>query len=235
MSEPGSVVVTGGTGALGRALVEVLLERGDRVAVPYRSVRGYESLRRDLGEPAGLWGGEADVANPESVERFMTRAREALGPIDGVAAIAGAYQGNGPLESAPASEWDAMLAGNLHSAWATCRAALPHLLENGGSVVMVSARSVATGGAGAAAYTVSKAGVEALTRALAAENRERNVRFNAVAPGIIDTPANRAAMPGADTTGWVPPAQIARVIAFLLGPESQATTGSIVAVHGSGA
>jgi NAD(P)-dependent dehydrogenase (short-subunit alcohol dehydrogenase family) len=227
------VVVTGGTGALGRAVAAHLLRHGDRVAVPYRTRDGFEKLRHELGDAAGLWGAQADLGDLRSSAAFFAEARRELGPIRGLAALAGAYRGSPTLEAAPEDEWPAMLDANLHTAWVACRCALPHLLEQGGSAVTVSARAVAQGGAGAAAYAVSKAGVEALTRALAGENRERGVRFNAVAPGIIDSPGNRTAMPRADRAGWVAPESIAEVIGFLLSPASLPTTGAVIPVHGS--
>jgi NAD(P)-dependent dehydrogenase (short-subunit alcohol dehydrogenase family) len=125
-----------------------------------------------------------------------------------------------------------MLRSNLRATYVTCRAALPHLLRAGGSVVTVGSRNMETGASGAAAYAVSKAGVLALTRSLALENRDRGVRFNLVAPGTIDTPANRRAIPKADASRWVPPEAIAEVVAFLLSPASSPVSGAVVPVYG---
>jgi NAD(P)-dependent dehydrogenase (short-subunit alcohol dehydrogenase family) len=98
--------------------------------------------------------------------------------------------------------------------------------------VTVASKVAESGGAGAAAYAVSKAAVIALTRVLARENQPRGVRFNCVMPGIIDTPANRRAMGTADTSHWVPPEAIARVVLFLLSPDSAPVTGAIVPTDG---
>jgi NAD(P)-dependent dehydrogenase (short-subunit alcohol dehydrogenase family) len=223
-------VVTGATGALGRAVVAALLARGARVAAPYRSADRWREVERALPGRERLWSKPADVSFPESACEFVDQALEQLGRLDGVAAVAGAYAGGVPFEKAPASEWPNMLGANLAPTYAICRAALPALLKQGGSVVTVAARLATEGGGGSAAYAVSKAAVLALTRVLALENRERGVRFNCVAPGTIDTPANRAAMSGADKTKWTPPEAIADVIAFLLGPASAPTTGALVPV-----
>ena len=99
-------------------------------------------------------------------------------------------------------------------------------------MVTVASRLVEQGGAGSAAYVVSKAGVAALSRVLALEYRDRKIRFNCVAPGTIDTPDNRAAMPSADRASWTPPEAIARVIAFLLSPASSPVTGAYIPVEG---
>lgn len=224
------LIVSGGTGALGRAVVAALLARGDRVAVPYRGTPGFDALRTATGGAPGLWGAEADIADLAGARRFVDAAAGWLGRLDGVACLAGAWQGGGPLETTPLSEWDAMLRVNLATVYATCRAALPHLLKEGGSVVTVSSRTAETGGAGAAAYAASKSAVLALTRALSLENADRGVRFNAISPTVIDTEANRHAMPRADRSQWTAPEDIARVVAFLLSPASATVTGAVIPV-----
>jgi NAD(P)-dependent dehydrogenase (short-subunit alcohol dehydrogenase family) len=106
-----------------------------------------------------------------------------------------------------------MLRGNLDSAAYVCRAALPHLRQQGGSIVAIGSRAAETGGSGMAAYAVSKLALHALVRVLAQENRAHGVRVNAVLPGTIDTPANRGAMKSADTSGWTSADKIAQVVA----------------------
>src|SRR5262247_3990811 len=109
------------------------------------------------------------MSKAEDAARFVDAAASELGGLDGVAALAGAYAGSGTLETAPPAEWERMQETNLATAYATCRAALSSLLPRGGSVVTVASRLAAAGGAGSAAYAVSKAGVLALTRVLALE------------------------------------------------------------------
>jgi NAD(P)-dependent dehydrogenase (short-subunit alcohol dehydrogenase family) len=227
-------VVTGATGALGRAVVQALLAAGGRVAAPWRDGPGFEDLVRAARAGDALWGAQADASDPEALRRLCDDAASALGRIDGLAAVAGGYAGSGKLETAPLQEWDAMLGANLATAYAACRGVLPHLVGRGGSVVTVGSKTAETGGSGAAGYAVSKAAVHALTRVLALENRGRGVRFNCVLPGTIDTPANRRAMPEADFSLWTSPDAIARVIVFLLSPESAPLSGALLPVDGPG-
>jgi NAD(P)-dependent dehydrogenase (short-subunit alcohol dehydrogenase family) len=231
---PKAILVGGGTGALGRAVVAAALEAGSRVAVPYRSKAEWDTLLAETREPDRLFGAAADLADAADADRFVGAAVAAMGGLDGVAAVAGAFVGSGPFEKAPPAEWEGMIKSNLGTAASLCRATLPHLLKGGGSVVTVGSRTAEAGGAGAAAYAVAKMGVIALTRALAAENRDRGVRFNCISPGTIDTPANRAAMPDANRSSWTPPASIARLILFLLSPDSAPTTGAVVPADGRG-
>jgi NAD(P)-dependent dehydrogenase (short-subunit alcohol dehydrogenase family) len=223
-------VVTGGTGALGSAVVRLLLDRGHDVSVPFRERSRFDALKADMPQGERLFGEKAEMDQVDEAARLMAAVAQRAGRIDGVAALAGGYASSGGLEVAPPSEWNEMLSVNLATAYATCRAAVPHLVASRGAIVTCSSRAVTTGGAGSG-YVVSKAGVEALTRELALETRGRGVRVNAIAPGTIDTPANRRAMPKADTSTWTPPEEIAAVVAFLLSPESSPVTGAIVPVH----
>jgi NAD(P)-dependent dehydrogenase (short-subunit alcohol dehydrogenase family) len=234
VTTPSRVVVAGGTGALGRAVVERLLAQGDRVAVPFRSRDAFDGLRAGLPPtPDALWGAQAEIATTAGARAFLDAAAAALEGIDAVAVVSGAYAGSGPVGEAAEDEWPSMMRANLDVTHAVCRAAIPHLSARGGSVVTVASRLVESGGAGAAAYVVSKAGVAALTRVLSLEYRARHIRFNCIAPGTIDTPDNRAAMPSADRSSWTPPDAIARIIAFLLSPASSPVTGAYIPVDGT--
>jgi NAD(P)-dependent dehydrogenase (short-subunit alcohol dehydrogenase family) len=229
VSGPQGVIVTGGTGALGRAVVLHLLGRGARVAVPWRDAEGWRALERDGGGTL-LFGIEATLDRPEGAAAFADEAARRLGVLDGVVLAAGAWAGGARFDEAPSDQWESMLRANLGTAAHVCRAVLPHLRKQGGSVVAVGSRAAETGGTGMAAYAVAKVAVHALVRVLALEYAGEAVRFNAVLPGTIDTPANRRAMPKADRSSWTSPEAVARVIAFLLSPESAPTTGALVPV-----
>jgi NAD(P)-dependent dehydrogenase (short-subunit alcohol dehydrogenase family) len=227
------VVVTGGTGALGRPVVLELLRAGHAVAVPYRGQDGFDRLQALAGDEASrLWGRPADLGDRASARAFVDEAAGRLGGRGGLACLAGGWRGSGPLEQTLTEEWDEMFRVNLATVETVVRATLPHLLAGGGSVVTVGARAADTGSPGASAYVAAKAAVMALTRTLALENRDRGVRFNCILPAVIDTPANRQAMPKADPSRWTSPEAIARVVAFLLSPASAPLSGALLPVDG---
>jgi NAD(P)-dependent dehydrogenase (short-subunit alcohol dehydrogenase family) len=234
LSAPRAAIVTGGTGALGRAVVKRLLAAGTRVAVSYRRADEWRSLKQEAGADAPLFGFEADLADAGRAGDFVTRASERLGALDAVALVAGGWAGGKPFHEAPADEWTRMLRSNLDSAAHVCRAALPLLRGQGGAIVAIGSRAAELGGSGMAAYAVSKVALHALVRVLAQENREHGVRVNAVLPGTIDTQANRDAMQSADRKSWTSPERIADVVAFLLSSESSAVTGALVPVDAPG-
>jgi NAD(P)-dependent dehydrogenase (short-subunit alcohol dehydrogenase family) len=234
MSAPRAVIVTGGTGALGRAVVRRLLQGGSRVAVSYRRAEEWRSLQAEVGAGAALFGFEADLSDAKHAAAFVEEAAAKLGLVDGVALVAGGWAGGTSFDQAPVDEWSRMLRTNLDSAAHVCRAALPHLRKQGGGIVAVGSRAAESGGSGMAAYAVAKVALHALVRVLAQENRGHGVRVNAVLPGTIDTQANRDAMKNADRSGWTPPDAIARVVSFLLSSDSAATTGALVPVDAPG-
>jgi NAD(P)-dependent dehydrogenase (short-subunit alcohol dehydrogenase family) len=136
-----------------------------------------------------------------------------------------------PATETSTEELERMLRLNLVSAFACCREAAGRM-PNGGSIINIGARPAVQPVAGMAAYVASKAGLVALTEALAAEWQDQGIRVNAVLPSIIDTPANRRAMPGADHESWPKPSQIAETIAFLISDASKLTSGAQIPVYG---
>ena len=229
MSAPRGVLVTGGTGALGRAVVKLLLEQGARVAVSYRRAEEWRSLQTAAAAGDRLVGVEGELSAPDTARAVVESSAARLGVLDGLALVAGGWAGGASFDAAPADEWSRMLRGNLDSAAYACRFGLPLLRKQGGAIVAVGSRAAETGGANMAAYAVSKQALHALVRVLALENRG-GVRVNAVLPGTIDTPANRAAMRAADPGAWTSPEAIARVVLFLLSSDSAPTTGALVPV-----
>jgi NAD(P)-dependent dehydrogenase (short-subunit alcohol dehydrogenase family) len=226
----GSVLVTGGTGALGQAVVEDLLDAGARVVVTWLVEAERDRLAADVGDSENLELVEADVSTDAGAQMAVEGAGIGL---TGVVNLVGGYAAGGRVHEAPADEFERQLQLNLLTAFRVTRAALPVLVEGGGgSIVCVGTRAALEPFSGAAGYSVSKAAVIAFVRALAVEYRDDGIRANAILPSVIDTPAGRRDMPDADHSKWVPPAEIARVIRFLCSPDSVPTSGAAIPVYG---
>jgi len=226
-----TVLVTGGRGGLGPAVTEAFLADGWRVVTPLRRP---EPTPAAPGPDGRLEVVEADLSDPAAVERAAAHAAaDAAAPLRAVVNLAGGYAAGTPLHETPPEEFERLLALNLRPTFLVTRAALPHLLSaGGGAVVCVSARTALQPFAGAVPYATAKAAVLAFSQAVAVEYKAKGVRCNAILPSVIDTPANRAAQPGADHARWVPPVQVAAVIRFLAGAESAPTSGAAVPVYG---
>ncbi len=226
------VLVTGGTGALGAAVALGALRAGAAVVVTYRDERERRALADRAPQDARdrLDGIQADVTDGESVRRLVADLTARHGRLDALVNAVGGFAG-GDLLATDERAWDTMLLLNLRSAYLCCRAALPAMLAAGrGRIVNVASRSVVPPTGGFLAYTVAKAGVIALTQALAQEVRGRGVTVNAVLPSTMDTEANRRAMPTADRRAWVTPDSVARAILFLASDAAADVTGTLLAV-----
>jgi NAD(P)-dependent dehydrogenase (short-subunit alcohol dehydrogenase family) len=173
---------------------------------------------------------EADLTDPDSVAAAVRVAEADAGaPLRAVVNLVGGYAGGGLVHETPVADVEAMLRLNLRPTYLVTAAALPALIAaGGGAVVCVSSRAAQQPFAGAVGYVTAKAAVLAFARAVAVEYADAGVRCNAVLPAVIDTPANRAAMPDADHSGWTAPAQIAKVIRFLASADSAPTTGAAI-------
>jgi NAD(P)-dependent dehydrogenase (short-subunit alcohol dehydrogenase family) len=233
MSVRGRVaLVTGGTGALGRAVTRRLLADGATVTATYRADAERDALLAGLDAAwrERLLPVRADVTDDRAMGDLVSTLRARHGRLDILAALVGGFAG-GRLVETDRATWERMLALNLTSAFVAARAAVPAMLAGGwGRVVTVGSRAVRPPTGGFIAYTAAKAGLIAMTRALAEELRGSGVTANCVLPGTMDTPANRAAMPGADRSGWVPVESVAAAIAFLVGEEAAHVTGALVTI-----
>jgi meso-butanediol dehydrogenase / (S,S)-butanediol dehydrogenase / diacetyl reductase len=236
-------VVTGAGSGIGRAVAVRLAEEGaavaaldvaeDNLAVTVEGITG-------AGGTVGAF--RCDVTSESSVDGTMAALVEQFGPptvVCNVAGVGGFYR----TEEMPLERWEQILAVNLTGPFLVCRAALPHLLEHGGSIVNVASNTALMGQSYSAAYCASKAGLLMFSKALAAEYLSRGVRVNVVAPGGVDTPLiGTFELPeGADfkeltkimtPLGFSTPAEIAASVAFIASDESSYTTGSVLSVDG---
>jgi NAD(P)-dependent dehydrogenase (short-subunit alcohol dehydrogenase family) len=202
------VVVTGGKGALGGAVVAWFEARGAEVHVP-------DIATVDLSSEAAAAAYYAD-----------------LPPLWASVQLAGGFA-MAPIAETSLTEFERMWRMNTVTCFLACREAVRSIRRaGGGRIVNVAARPVVAPAPGMTAYVASKAGVAAITQALAAELAGDRILVNAVLPSIIDTPANRAAMPSADHAAWPTPAQLAQAIGFLASPDNALTSGALVPVYG---
>jgi NAD(P)-dependent dehydrogenase (short-subunit alcohol dehydrogenase family) len=224
-----TAVVTGGTGFLGSAVCKRLVADGYRV---YATAESEAAVERFQAQPAHreIVTRVVELTDGSAVERLFA---EVDGPVDALACLAGGWVG-GPFGQASDDDLALMTRMNLASAAVTLRAAYPYLRRaaSGAGVVLVSSRSGVTSGAGSAVYAATKAGVASLARSLADEWLEEGISVNAIAPGILDTPANRKAMPDAAHDRWPSTEAVAGVVAFLLGPLARVVSGAVVPVYG---
>ncbi len=226
-----SALITGGTGGLGAAVTQAFLDGGWRVVVPVFDEAERDRLPRHerlVLEPADLF----DRASASAVTALA--ADDEAAPLRAVVNLVGGFAAGGRVHETPLEDFETQLRLNLRPAYLVCHAAIPHLLadDDGGAIVCVSSRAALKPFSGAAGYIVAKAAVLAFVDVLHAEYGADGIRANAILPSVIDTPANRGAMPDADHRGWVAPAQIAAVVRFLCEDRSGIVGGAHVPVYG---
>lgn len=223
------VVVTGGTGALGTEVVAALLRAGARCVIPYRH-EAEAGRFAHRGDPNVTLVAVGDLAD----EAEVTKLYAGLTPWASIHIAGGFAPGN--VADTDKAALMAQLNGNLVSCFLCCRAAVAAMRagRQGGRIVNVASRQALEWrtGAGMAAYTIAKAGVATLTITLAEEVARENILVNAVAPSIMDTAANRAAMPKANFDIWPKVEEVAETILFLASPENKVTRGAVVPAYG---
>ncbi len=223
-----NVVVTGGAGAVGGAVVSDLLAQGARVHLPVRDADERASLPRDVAERLAD-ASEVDLGDEAATRAFYDAVPDLWASVNCAGGFAMA-----PIEETAWADVESMLRTNLRTCFVTCREALRRMRAGGegGRIVNVAARPAAQPAGGMTAYAVSKAAVASLTQCLAEEVRSERILVNAVLPSIMDTRANRAAMPDASHEDWPKVEEVSAAIRFLASPENTLTTGALVPVYG---
>jgi NAD(P)-dependent dehydrogenase (short-subunit alcohol dehydrogenase family) len=221
-----TVLISGGTGGLGSAVTKTFLDDGWRAVVPWIEERELERVEpRD-----GLELVQADLFDAGQVARAIDAAGDEL---QAVVNLVGGFAQGGRVHETPVEEFEHQFTLNLRPAYLVTAAAVPRMLDGGGTVVCVGTRAALRAFPGAAGYIASKAALLALVQALDVEYRDDGIRVNAVLPSVIDTPANRRDMPDADHGSWVKPDEIARVIHFLSSDASAPVSGAHIPVYGN--
>ena len=219
------VLVTGATGGLGPAVVDAFLEAGASVVGVGRQ---FDKRARERFRPHA-----ADLSSPDAPDRAVRAAVEAFGRLDALVHVAGGFAGGSPVAETSDDVWEQMWTLNVRLGYRIFRAAIPEIVKSRhGRIIAVGSRAGVDPGPGVAAYSASKAALHSLVRTLALELRDQGVTVNAVLPSVIDTPANRQAMPKADFSTWVQPAVIAQQIVWLAGPQSQDVSGALLPIYG---
>lgn len=220
-----NIVVTGGTGALGAGVVEVLLARGATVHLPMMEASLPAHLQHERVKAAP----NVSLDNEAQVTAFYASLPELWASIHLVGGFA-----MSKLTDTSLGDFEKQWRMNTVTCFLACREAVRAMRKagKGGRIVNVAARPVVQPAGGMISYVTSKAGVAALTQSLAPELLGEGILINAVLPSTIDTPANRKSMPNADHASWPKPREIAQTIAFLASPENALTTGTLVPVYG---
>src|SRR5579875_934271 len=230
MAAEKSILVTGGTGALGGAVVEAAIAAGHSIAVVYIVPAEWEALRGRIGDTDQLLGLEGDVLSAEFMADAVRQTVERFGRLDALIHLVGGYR-YAPLEETPPELWNRIINLNLTSAYTAAHAALPALSERGGSMTFVGAQAAITAPPGQVAYNAAKAGVLSLVQTLAHELRPKGIRVNSIVPDIIDTPANRASMPKSNPDRWLQPSQVADTLMYLVSDDASGVTGAAVTLQ----
>lgn len=234
---PRTAFVAGGTGALGAAIVSVLLDGGERVCVPWFSAAEAHELRTIHAaaiDDGRLRLSECDAADGDQVAALLDVLRADWGPLWLACSAVGGWEGGTNVDELhDFTLLERMITLNLRTALVIAAEGQRHMGTYGGRVVVVGSSTAKVPAAGQAAYNAAKAGVHALVETLAQEMRGSGRTANAVVPKVIDTPANRSAMPNSDHDRWVPPLAIARVVRWLASADAWPVSGATVPVYGN--
>lgn len=227
-------LVSGGTGGLGRAVTLAFLAEGARVVVPYFDQQEFDDLMAAAsGQAAMLEGQSVDVTDETAIQSYVDEIVSKHGRLDAMVNTVGGYAGGIKLWETDTQVFTRMLHLNLRSGFALSRAVVPAMLKQGhGAIVNIAAKAAFDHAAGASAYASSKAAAVTMMDSLAADLKGTGVRVNSILPSIIDTKANRAAMPDADFSKWPKPEEIARVILFLCSNDAAVVHGAAIPVYG---
>jgi len=223
-------LVTGAAGNLGQAAAAAFGQAGARLVLADVAADRLGELYGESGQRLLL---PVNLTDEASVRGMADQAVAHFGRIDVLANIAGGFRMGPPLHETPVETWEFMMDLNARSVFLASRAVLPQMVKQGhGRIVSVAARAATHPKGRMAPYCASKAAVITLTESMAAEHKLDDINANCILPGTVDTPQNRADMPDADFSTWVPPAALADVILFLASDAARAVNGAAIPVYG---
>lgn len=229
-----TVLITGGTGALGREASLAFLKSNATAAITHVTDREISQLESTLGSlMSKVMLLKADIGDEQQVKKMVSDVVKKYGRIDILINVVGGYVGGKKVTEMTEKEWDLMMHLNLKTAFLISKHVVEQMVKQGsGKVVHVAARLGLKGIAGNSAYGASKSGLIRLVESLSDEVKDKNINVNCIMPSIIDTGANRKDMQGADFSKWVKPSEIARVMLFLTSDDSKQIHGAAIPVYG---
>jgi NAD(P)-dependent dehydrogenase (short-subunit alcohol dehydrogenase family) len=229
------VLVAGGTGGLGRAVSLAFLDQGAHVAVTWRHESEFQTLKDAAPHHSSrLSGFNVDVTDARQAADLVNQIVSRSNRLDVLVNTVGGYAGGTPLWELEPEVFDRMIDLNLRATYALARSAVPPMLERkSGAIVNIASKAAWDHAAGASAYAATKAAAVALIDSLAADLIGSGVRVNSILPSIIDTEANRKAMPTADFSKWPKPEDIAEVVLFLASDRARVIHGASIPVFGN--
>ena len=224
-------LVTGAAGNLGRAVAAAFASTGAALVLLGRDEKSLRTVLGNRGERSLFL--EADLLDAAAVANAVRTAVDRFGRIDVLCNIAGGFRMGHPVHETPEDTWELMLDLNAKSVINTARAVVPRMIAAGqGKIVNIAALAGLGGKANMGAYSAAKSAVIRLTESMSAELRDKGINVNCILPSIIDTPQNRADMPGADPRRWVAPEALAEVVLFLASDAARAIHGAAIPVTG---
>ena len=223
------VLITGASGGLGNFVTEGFLAAGAAVIGVARSIQQSAFPHaKFVAMPADLTQGDLTRVMVEAAIARFER-------IDILVHLMGGFAGGELIDDTDDTTWDKMMNLNLRSAFNMARAVLPHMRKaKRGRVIAVGARSAVEPKAYLSAYCASKAALVSLIRTVALEGKDDGITANVILPGTMDTPANRADSPSADSSKWVPPVRVASLALWLASDEASQVSGALIPVYGAG-
>ncbi|VVC05436.1 L-rhamnose 1-dehydrogenase (NADP(+)) [uncultured archaeon] len=228
------VLITGGTGALGRQASLSFLKSNTVAAIIHVTDKEIPQLESTLGNLMNkVILLKADIGDEQQVKNLVSEVVKKYGHIDILINVVGGYIGGKKVTEMTEKEWDLMMNLNLKTAFLISKHVVEQMVkQNSGKVIHVAARLGLKGIAGNSAYGASKSGLIRLVESLSDEVKDKNINVNCIMPSIIDTGANRKDMPDADFSKWVKPSEIARVMLFLASDDSKPIHGAAIPVYG---
>ena len=224
-----TALVTGANGGLGIHVTQALLNAGFGVAGLAPTIKQSDFDHPQFSAVPAALGSLEDAKR--AADTVLARFRK----IDVLAHLVGGFSGGPAIADTGDETFERMFQLNATSAFHVLRAVLPHMRKAGaGRIIAIGSRAAESPGAGVGAYSASKAALVSLIRTVALENKDSGITANVILPGTIDTPANRKAMPGADTSQWVQPSAIADLIVWLASDAAKDVTGAVIPVYGRG-